>query len=229
LRAPSPAIAGVAAERLAREAARDRAAARARQLRLAGGGTVGDRVGADAAARRRFERAVTQALDLSVDRGSDGSVVVTAGLALERVRTAVADGPPGPVAPGPGAASAPSAVVIDAADVLDAPALGLAVAVDAERYAGPTVFWRSSDAAAADPRLGPTPVRVAARRVSAGAVQLAPGGEVDAGRLAAARANGSLVVIVVGDGSRAAPRGDRGRDDRGDDGDAPPRRRGGRR
>jgi hypothetical protein len=120
LRAPSPDIARVAAERTARKAARARLESEARALPWAGGGTVGARADAALAAAATDE----------VRYQSDGSVVVRMHLDLDALA---------------GAASADGAVVaVDARRLPLAPAVGLALAGAATRYEGPVRYVREA-------------------------------------------------------------------------------------
>lgn len=179
LRAPTPTVARIGAERVARERARAQLLTHARGLAAATGGSVGELVDADAGARERLQRAVERALDAHVDYGSDGSVVVTLALPLEAVRSAVH----GAMAPPTG--DGPTAVVVDARRVMTAPALGVRVA----GYAGPVVFHRDARAAQRDTRAGAQVVRVKASTYEDGVVTV--DGEV-------AWASNPLVLLVVG-------------------------------
>jgi hypothetical protein len=120
LRAPSPDIARVAAERAARRTARAQLEAETRALPWAGGGTVGARAdGALAAA----------AVD-EVRYQSDGSVIVRMHIELDALA-----GPP---------AEAGAALAVDARRLEIAPAAGWALAGGGARYAGPIRFVREA-------------------------------------------------------------------------------------
>src|SRR5688572_33135430 len=67
LRAPSPQVARLAAERRARAAAQARLRALARELKMADGRSLAAALRKDKAAAARFERAVARSLDLAVD------------------------------------------------------------------------------------------------------------------------------------------------------------------
>jgi len=195
LRAPSPAVARVAALRRARQAARARLHKAAVGLSLAEGAPVSERVAADASLAARLDSAVQRTLDLDVDYSSDGSVVLSVGLPLEAVRGALA-GATAP--PGKQGAGAPSAIIVDASGALKGPVLGLALAAGTERYAGPTVFYASARAAARDPRLGPRKLRARAARRDGGLLWLAGGnGALEPAALASAREAGALVVVLL--------------------------------
>ncbi len=198
LRAPSPGVARVAAERAAREAARAQLAKRAAKLVLASGKRVSAVAGADKVVARRLAHAVKRSLDLSVDYSSDGSVVLTSGLPLEAIRLAV-EGAAHP--PARADSASPTAVIVDATGVLAKPVLGLELAVGKQRYAGPTVFYRGEKAAARDPRVGDRPVRARAKRRKHGRLWLAGGKHGSGGlapeTLAGARESGALVVILL--------------------------------
>ena len=189
LRAPSPELARVKAEREARDAARTRLRHLARALPLADGRELGAALEGEAEAR--FDRALAEVLDERVDHASDGSVVLAAALPLEAARAAVF----GAGAPATGGGErGPTALLVDAGRHLKRPLLGLKLAAGEERYAGPTVFATRSEALGAD-RLGARPVRVRASGYRGGALQLA-GGDAP-GQVAEARAAGALVVVVV--------------------------------
>lgn len=179
LRAPSPDVARIGAERAARQRARDGLLEHARGLAMAGGGSVGEHVDGDASARDRLARAVDRAADEAVDYGSDGSVVVTLALPIEAVRSALA----GPMAPPSG--EGPSAVVVDARRVMTQPALGVRVA----DYAGPVVFHLDAKTAGRDARAGDRVARVKATAYADGALTV--DGDVQ-------WASTPLVLIVVG-------------------------------
>lgn len=200
LRAPSPQVARLAAERRARSAAQTRLRDLAKDLKLADGRSVAAALAKDKAAAARFERAVARSLDLAVDHTSDGSVVLSAALPIEAIRAAATgpmDLPTGAGASASAKASAselPSALVVAAGKHLSRPAVGVILTAGSERYAGPTVFASNPAAVAAD-RLGPRPVRVKAGGGTGGSLELS--GTDVARRLADARAAGALVVIVV--------------------------------
>jgi hypothetical protein len=200
LRAPSPGVARVAAEREARQAARARLAKRAAKISLASGGRVSARAGADEEVARRLARAVERSVDLSVEYASDGSVVLVSGLPLEAIRLAVEGAVGPPVADEP---RRPTALVVDATGALKKPLLGIELAAGAERYAGPTIFYRAEKAALRDPRVGDRPAHARAKRFQKGKLWLARG--KSGGRkggpmpktLANARESGALVVILL--------------------------------
>jgi hypothetical protein len=202
IRAPSPDLARVGAERRARAQARERLLAAARALRVIdpkdrpGDELVGEHADADAAVAERLAAAAARALDLSVDYGSDGSVVLTVGLPLEAVRQAVRPAAArDALAPSwPPAAPAPTAVIVDARGVLDAPVLGLGLVAGAHDYAGPTVFHGGAGAAAADARRGPRPVRTRATALRDGRLVV----DLPAADLAAAHAARALVIVIIG-------------------------------
>jgi len=182
LQAPSPTVARIRAERVARQRARAGLAEHARALPYAGADTadtVGLRLDSDEAARGRFQRAVERALDEDVAYGSDGSVVVTLALPVEAVRVAVV----GPGAPPTG--DGPTAVVVDARGVLMQPAVGVRVG----DYGGPVVFHRNGKAAGRDARAGSQIVRVKANAFTDGA--LAVDGATD-------WPSAPLLVVLVG-------------------------------
>jgi len=120
LRAPSPDIARVAAERVARRTARTKLEAETRALPWAGGGTVGARADAALAAAATDE----------VRYQSDGSVVVRMHVELDALAgAAAADG---------------AALAVDARRLDVAPAAGWTLAGASARYEGPLRFVREA-------------------------------------------------------------------------------------
>jgi hypothetical protein len=200
LRAPSPQVARLAAERRARSAAQARLRQLARDLKLADGRTVGAALSKDAAAAARFDRALARTLDLAIDHASDGSVVLSAGLPIEAIRTAATG--PTDLPTGAGASTTakvaatglPTALVVIAGKHLAHPAVGVILTAGGERYAGPTLF-AGREQAVDSARLGGRPVRLKAGGGTGGSLELTGG---DAARqLADARAAGALVLVVV--------------------------------
>jgi hypothetical protein len=188
LRAPSAAVARVKARRIAGKRARTRLKALAAGVTLAGGGTVADKLSANAAATRRLDAAVARARELDLRYGSDGSVTATLALPLEAVRLALAG------APRPARAGGPTAVIVQAPAGLTVPRLGLALGAGAERYIGPVVFHRGTASATTDSRLGKRIVRAGAASLRSGVLQLTG---IDAAKLGAARKAGALIVVVL--------------------------------
>jgi hypothetical protein len=123
LRAPSPDIARVAAERTARKAARARLEAETRALPWAGGASVGERAEADPTLAGALAAALDAVATDEVRYQSDGSVVVRLHLELDRLADT----------PGAGA----TLVAIDARGVAIQPAVGATLEAGAARYAGP--------------------------------------------------------------------------------------------
>ena len=197
LRAPSPAVARVKAVRRARAQAREQLLERARTLSIHGK-RVADHAEADEDVAARLSQAVNESLDVAVNYGSDGSVVLTVGLALEAVRLAVQGVPGAPTSPDQG----PTAIVVDARRVLSSPILGIELARGDARYAGPTVFYRDRARAAKDPRAGKRIVRVTAdsgegRRLILSA-KLSAKNTPTSDMLRSAAKAGPLVIIVIG-------------------------------
>ena len=198
LRAPSPAIARVSALRNARQQARDRLLARARALTL-GDAAIAERADGDEEIAARLQKALESTLELSVDYGSDGSIVLTAGLSLEAVRLAVLGTP----APGRASDSAPTAVLIDARRVMKRPVLGVEIEIPGARYAGPTVYYRDRARAAADPRSGARVLELRATKMAGArliAAAKSPGrsSAKTAEAIEAAAKAGALVIVVIG-------------------------------
>lgn len=185
LRARTPEVARVGAERRARARARDALRDLVAQVPLASGRRVGDVAASDTGAAEALERALERAIDVDIDYGTDGSVVVRLGLPLELLRSAL-----GGAAPPPGGAEV-SGVLVRAGGVLDEPALGLALRAGDEIYTGPVVFRRAG--ARRDPRLGGEVLEAEAESVHDGAVAI----DLDGDSLARARRAGALVVIVL--------------------------------
>jgi hypothetical protein len=192
MRAPSPSVARVGAERAAREAARKRLRVAVRGLVTADGKRVSAIVDKDPGARRRLDGAIGRSLDLQVDYASDGSVLLEAGLPIEAVRSAVqgADAVPG------GAESGDPAVtglVVDARKVSVQPAIGLALRAGNEVYRGPTVFVPSAELAAKDSRAGKDAITVRATRHAKGSLTI----DAPAATLSRARRSGALVIVIT--------------------------------
>jgi hypothetical protein len=212
LRAPSPELARLKAERQARDAAREELRRLARDLHLADGRELGAAL--EGEAKARFERALEAVLDQRVEHASDGSVVLAAALPLEAARAALSG-----ASPPAGGERGPTSIVVDAGRHLKRPALGVKLAAGSERYAGPTVFATRSDAVGPD-RLGDRPVRARASGYRGGALHLA--GDDAAEQVAGARAAGALVVVELPAqgrdrrerSGRRKQRDDRGKDDK---------------
>jgi hypothetical protein len=185
LRAPSPEVARVKAERQARDAARTRLRRLARDLALADGRELGAALHGDV--EERFDRALDQLVDQQIEHASDGSVVLATALPLEAARAAVYG------ASEPASAEGPTAIVIEAGRHLKRPAIGVKLAAGDERYAGPTVFASRSDSLPGE-RIGARPIRAKASGYRGGALQL---GRDAAAQLAEAKAAGALVVIEL--------------------------------
>ncbi len=200
LRAPSPQVARLAAERRARSAAQARLRELARDLKLADGRTLGAALSKDPAAAARFDRALARTLDLAIDHTSDGSVLLSAGLPIEAIRAAAAgpmDLPTGAGASTTAKAAAtalPTALVVSAGKHLAHPVVGVVLTAGGERYAGPTVFAGREQAIDAA-RLGARPLRLKAGGGTGGSLELT--GDEAERQLADGRAAGALVVIVV--------------------------------
>jgi hypothetical protein len=211
LRAPSPDVARVGAERRARQAARDRLDAAARELPMADGRLVAEHL--DEAAAARLATAVAAALELDLDYGADGSCVARLAVPLEAVRAALGGPEPALALGGAGPADGrePTALVVDATRIASAPRLGLAVVAGDVRYAGPTVFFSSLTAAKRDPRLGARVARARALAVTGGALELAVAKDV----AAAAQARALVVVVLGPDRPAEAGKVDAGRTDAG--------------
>jgi hypothetical protein len=193
LGAATPALARVAAERAARTAAGAALRQAVLELPTADGRPLRAVLRKQDGLQRRLEAELVQALDLEIDYASDGSVVLRAGLPIEAVRALLAGAPLTAIAADPPV----TALVVDATGVLAAPALGVTLHLGEESYAGPTVYHIQLEAAQRDPRLGPRPHLVRARRRRKGGVELEGTAGFGVEALRAARAAGALVVIVI--------------------------------
>lgn len=163
IRAPSPGIARVKAERQAREKAHERLK-RMVQTVPVGSRTVAWHERADKRVTERVQKAIADANDESIDYSSDGSVVLTAQISLERLRHAVRKTtPPANISPPPDDTT--SAVIIDASAVLDTPILDLRIETGTGRLSGRTVFHHSMTRARADKRAGERVLTVTATSV----------------------------------------------------------------
>jgi hypothetical protein len=199
LHAPTVELARIGAERRARERAVAALLDAARALPVAGGKSLGDAMTKDDALAARVADAVARTRDVAIAYGSDGSTRATVAAPLEGLRAALRG-----VASGGGPADGPTALVVALGDVdLDAPRLGVTLAAGAERFAGPTVFYRREPpAVAAEPRLGARVVRGTGTRFADGVLTI----EGDAAAaLPAARAGDALVVLVLGEAAAGKP------------------------
>jgi len=128
LRAPSPQIARVAAERSARGRARGQLLVAVRTLPWAGGGTLGQRADADPEVLRALDLAVDGADTDELRIQSDGSVVVRLGTSLDALvgLTPTTESP---------------RLVVDGKGHVK-PALGYRLVAGDESYVGPLRFGR---------------------------------------------------------------------------------------
>ncbi|MBI4510690.1 MAG: hypothetical protein HY698_13735 [Deltaproteobacteria bacterium] len=184
LRAPSAAVSRVGAERAARREATRRLVEAARSLKLAAGGTVGDK-GVDQA----LVALATKARDVDILHASDGAVEVTLALSLESVRAAVMKGLP---ASAPPPVDAPTSIVVDARHLSPATLLGYSVVSGSARHVGPVYWHRELKAARADSRAGTRPITARALSVEGGELR------VEAGEQAiesAARAGVAILIV----------------------------------
>jgi hypothetical protein len=193
LRAPNIEVARVGAERQASERAREALAKAVRALPLAGGGTAGARLDADAHAAGRLAAALAHARALDVSYAADGGARVLLALPLEAVRAALAPGEPPADDP-----AAPTAIVIDAQRLGLHPGLGLRLAAaGGAPLALPTVWQPSKQAADADVRAGGRRATALATGFDKGVLTV----DLDAKMLESAARAGALIVVVVGVGA----------------------------
>ena len=201
-RAPSPTVARVGSLREAEDRARAALVAAARALPVAGGGTVGDALDADAAAAARLAAAAGTLVEVETQWLPDGSVRLRRGLAVEAIRQALAG--PRAVAPAWAGAdrdadAAPTSIVVDATGVAVTPAVGveLAVGQGGAATALPAV-WRAAAPKDRDKKkgslLGARPARARATAAAGATLVLEADADVD---LAAAAAAGAAVIVVV--------------------------------
>ncbi len=154
LRAPSPKVARIKAQRQARQKAQERLLTLARTVHV-GAQTVGSHARTDSRVTERIKRAAGQAMELSTDYSSDGSVVLTLGLPLESLRRALTGTSRRVTAvPSSDTRQSATAVIIDARGAIPHPSLGLDVVAEKHRASGPTVFHYTIDNALTDSRAG---------------------------------------------------------------------------
>ena len=154
LRAPSPQIARVKAERRARSRARDRLLEKIRSLPLAEG-DIGRRLDADRALATRIQQLVEDASVHELDYASDGSVVLQLSVPLHALERALAGAGGRDVGRSPAAdpAKAPATVIVRAGKHVTRPRLGLRLAITGRHYSGPIAYHRSMKDALADKRV----------------------------------------------------------------------------
>jgi len=131
LRAPSPAIARVAAERTARGRAKTSLLEAARALPWAAGGTLGAHADQDPEARKTLAAAIDGATTEELRLQSDGSVVIRMAASLD----ALAGVPP---------TTERAALVADGRGHVR-PALGYRIVAGDETYSGPVRFARAGE------------------------------------------------------------------------------------
>jgi hypothetical protein len=191
-RAPSPAVARVAAMREAEERATAALVVAARELPRASGGTVGEAADADPTVAAALEAAAASAIDVKTELLPNGSVRVERALAIESVRQAIA----GPTALAAAASSTTggepvTAIVVNARKLKVSPAVGIAVGDGSSTLELPSVFVRKAPAAK-DARLGANAVFVDAEGAEDGVVR------VPALAMQDLQGAGTLLVVVTG-------------------------------
>jgi hypothetical protein len=143
LRAPSPDIARVAAERAAREALQKQLRDDLRSLPVAGGGTVGARADKDATAKAALDE-IVKGTKPERTLHSDGSVTVQVTVPLSRVSESVLGAKP------EGTDERATLLVVDARKLKTAkPALGWRVRAGDVTRTAPTYFLATPDPAEA--------------------------------------------------------------------------------
>ncbi len=224
VRAPSPEIARIEAERRARAQALAKIEQHVRALHIAGrpvaewvpvAADVADAPGEGPSALRaaRLRRIIERARALRIEYESDGSVSVDMGVALEAVRRlvhgATAERRPKPWLVGDRERlpqRPPSAIVVDARRSLSAPRLGLVLRGEQHRYGAPTIFYRASARKASgsirrsiramvrDGRFGDRVVRTRVKAVDDSEMVV----ELPDTKLAAAEWARAVVIVILG-------------------------------
>lgn len=196
LRAPTPAVARVAAKRQAEASARERLLVAATTLLAEAGGIVAPpSAGGDPTPERaRLEAAIEAARIERLRYASDGSVTLDAVLPLEALRL-VAKGPR--LVAGAAPDAAPTAVVVRAGTHLEAPVLGLSLVVDGKALGGPVVYARAGKAAIVPAVAGPRPLSVEASGATAPAVLVASATDPEGASALARLADTRDILIVV--------------------------------
>lgn len=158
--APSPAVARGTSRRAAEDQARHVLAVEAGKLPLAGGGKVGDKLGAD-----KLAQLAERAYAIAAEPETDGAWRVTMALPTEAVRQAIA----GPRAADAAGDSAPAVVIVENAAAK--PAIGWKI----DKLEAATVWVETPPAWAKDAP------RVRAKAVKAGAIDVDDTGRMTGG------------------------------------------------
>ena len=199
--APSPAVARVAAERLAQRNARRALLRLALGLRASGKDSVAERLGCsagappckDGAALTRLEAALAaEAVFEASEYFSDGAVRLRARVALEVVRGALdpREAADVPVLDD----AAPTALIVDAAGLGGEFGVAPTLRAGATSWTGPVLYAASAKAAAAEVRAGVRTAKLKARAAAGADLTLA---DAAAEALKQARKTGALVIIVA--------------------------------
>jgi len=188
LRSPTTELARVKAERVATKRCsallRDAAAV----LPMASGKTVGAALGDSLAG------ASIGLISLTTDHGSDGSVVVTMALPIDRLRT-LRFGSDSPVLDSTASKSTANApLFVDARASKLVPSVGLGVTIGTVTYRGPVLFFRDEVAARTGAHLGKETQLQKAKGLKAGVVGLAGTADADI--------SGAPLVVVLYSESR---------------------------
>ncbi len=139
LRAPTTELARVKAERIATKRCEVLLRQAAAALPMASGKTAARVLGDE------LKSAKFSLIPLKTDHGSDGSVVVTMALPIDRLRTLHF----GPSSPAAADATQAQAIFVDARGLKLVPGVGLGIEVQGEAYHGPVVFFNDEAAATA--------------------------------------------------------------------------------
>ena len=168
LRSPTTELARVKAERVATKRCSALLREAAAGLPMASGKTVGAALGDSLAG------ASIGLISLTTDHGSDGSVVVTMALPIDRLRT-LRFGADSPVLESPGSDSTAgenAALFIDARTSKLVPSVGLGVKLGTVTYRGPVLFFSDEVAARSGAKLGKDTQLQKAKGLKAGVVNL---------------------------------------------------------
>jgi hypothetical protein len=188
LRSPTTDLARVKAERVATKRCSALLRAAAAALPMASGKTVGAVLG------NSLADASIGLISLATDHGSDGSVVVTMALPIDRLRT-LRFGSDSPVTVSAGQDSGANApLFVDARSSKIVPSVGLGITLGTATYRGPVVFYSDEVAARAGARLGNDLPLQKAKGLKAGVLTLA--GSADADSADADIAGAPLVVVL---------------------------------
>ncbi len=165
LRSPTTQLARVKAERIAIKRCSALLRKAASSLPMASGKTAGASLG------ETLVSAEIGLIPLKTDQGSDGSVVVTMALPIDRLRTLHVG------ADRPAKAAQATPILVDARSLKIAPTIGVGVEVEGAVYHGPVLFFRDETSARA--LLGNAVHAVRAKSAKLGVLRLKDGFKAD--------------------------------------------------